>query len=226
MCALATKCLEISALEIPARRADSSATRGRCRHPVNHVASAPPPVDFQPHSRPNGGMTYGRDPRAPPRTNPGVGDDVPLARPKVEHFAECFIPMTRGSPSPMASGRSVHRYYDPATGQFLSMDPLVTITGAPYFYAGDNPVNGSDPTGLGAGGTNPACTGNGPIGASPAQDRQLCAAVKQTFQDEEAPLQSSGVHAADEANLEPLELHHRKSGRQSSRCCRHSQRST
>jgi RHS repeat-associated protein len=40
------------------------------------------------------------------------------------------------------------RNYDPATGQFLSVDPLAPITGAPYNYAGDNPLNESDPTGL------------------------------------------------------------------------------
>jgi hypothetical protein len=42
----------------------------------------------------------------------------------------------------------VGRYYDPATGQFLSVDPLVNLTAAPYFYAGDDPVNGTDPSGL------------------------------------------------------------------------------
>lgn len=41
------------------------------------------------------------------------------------------------------------RTYDPATAQFLSVDPLKAITGAPYNYAGDNPLNEADPTGLG-----------------------------------------------------------------------------
>jgi RHS repeat-associated protein len=40
------------------------------------------------------------------------------------------------------------RYYDPATGQFLSRDPLVAMTGEAYGYAGDNPLNGTDPSGL------------------------------------------------------------------------------
>ena len=41
----------------------------------------------------------------------------------------------------------VHRYYDPATGQFVSADPLVQETQEPYSYAGDDPVNGHDSTG-------------------------------------------------------------------------------
>jgi RHS repeat-associated protein len=41
------------------------------------------------------------------------------------------------------------RVYDPSTAQFLSVDPLKATTGAPYYYAGDNPLNEADPTGLG-----------------------------------------------------------------------------
>ena len=40
------------------------------------------------------------------------------------------------------------RYYDPATAQFLTRDPLVATTQDPYGYAGNNPVNATDPTGL------------------------------------------------------------------------------
>jgi RHS repeat-associated protein len=40
------------------------------------------------------------------------------------------------------------RVYDPATAQFLTRDPLAAISGEPYSYAGDKPVNESDPTGL------------------------------------------------------------------------------
>ena len=40
------------------------------------------------------------------------------------------------------------RYYDPATGQFMTGDPLVALTGEAYGYAGDNPLNAVDPLGL------------------------------------------------------------------------------
>ncbi len=39
------------------------------------------------------------------------------------------------------------RYYDPSTGQFLSIDPLVQVTLSPYAYVLGNPVNGVDPGG-------------------------------------------------------------------------------
>jgi RHS repeat-associated protein len=40
------------------------------------------------------------------------------------------------------------RTYDPATAQFLSVDPAGAVTRAPYTYAGDNPLTAADPTGL------------------------------------------------------------------------------
>lgn len=40
------------------------------------------------------------------------------------------------------------RYYDPQNGQFLTVDPAVSITGQPYAYAGNNPVTNMDPLGL------------------------------------------------------------------------------
>jgi RHS repeat-associated protein len=40
------------------------------------------------------------------------------------------------------------RVYDPATAQFLTVDPAVAVTEAPYNYAEDNPLNQQDRTGL------------------------------------------------------------------------------
>ncbi|HEX9285087.1 MAG TPA: RHS repeat-associated core domain-containing protein, partial [Nitrospirales bacterium] len=45
------------------------------------------------------------------------------------------------------------RYYDPAVGRFISEDPLGLRAGInPYAYAGNDPVNGRDPSGLCGGG--------------------------------------------------------------------------
>jgi RHS repeat-associated protein len=41
-----------------------------------------------------------------------------------------------------------NRVYDPSTAQFLTVDPAVGVTRAPYNYGGDNPVNRRDPDGL------------------------------------------------------------------------------
>lgn len=40
------------------------------------------------------------------------------------------------------------RYYDPATGQFTSLDPAFTITRDRYMYARGEPLDNTDPTGL------------------------------------------------------------------------------
>jgi RHS repeat-associated protein len=41
----------------------------------------------------------------------------------------------------------ISRYYDPVTGQFLSVELTVEQTEEPYLYVGDDPVNASDPSG-------------------------------------------------------------------------------
>ena len=64
----------------------------------------------------------------------------------------------------------VARYYDPSTGEFLSLDPAVGLTEAPFNYAGDNPVNEVDPSGLSGQETVPnPCWTEGP-------DRPPCCA--------------------------------------------------
>jgi RHS repeat-associated protein len=56
------------------------------------------------------------------------------------------------------------RYYDPATGQFLTRDPIEEVTGQPYAYAWNSPTNFVDPSGFG--GERPG-VGRGP-GEAPA----------------------------------------------------------
>lgn len=40
------------------------------------------------------------------------------------------------------------RYLDSAIGQFLTRDPIESVTQEPYGYAGSNPINRTDPNGL------------------------------------------------------------------------------
>ncbi len=43
----------------------------------------------------------------------------------------------------------INRYYDPATRQFLTVDPAVLTTMQPYSFTPGDPINGRDPLGLG-----------------------------------------------------------------------------
>lgn len=52
----------------------------------------------------------------------------------------------------------INRYYDPSIGRFISKDPLFSsppdsLGGNPYLYVRNNPVNRTDPDGLGPTGT-------------------------------------------------------------------------
>ncbi len=67
------------------------------------------------------------------------------------------------------------RTYDPATAQFLMIDPDVGLTRAPYNYALDNPLNFSDPNGLTTVGT--CIHVGGLIGEIVGYQGQACAVV-------------------------------------------------
>ena len=60
-------------------------------------------------------------------------------------------PDTRWGNRPRYDGKAVGsvlaRYYDPATGQFLTVDPDVATTLSPYGYVQGDPLNSTDPTG-------------------------------------------------------------------------------
>ncbi len=69
-----------------------------------------------------------------------------------------------------------HRHLDPASDQFLTLDPALDLTGQPYSYAGGDPANRTDPTGLG-GATNPFSGDfwtKGNIFSDPVQKRIAC----------------------------------------------------
>ncbi len=53
--------------------------------------------------------------------------------------------------SASALDRTINRYYDPTTDQFLSVDPKVAVTNQPYVFTNDNPLNATDPLGLSGG---------------------------------------------------------------------------
>jgi RHS repeat-associated protein len=72
-----------------------------------------------------------------PETTGGLSADTPLG------FAG-------GYTDPSGLIYLIGRYYDPATGQFLNVDPLIGLTGQPYAYSGDDPVNWADPDGAAA----------------------------------------------------------------------------
>jgi RHS repeat-associated protein len=68
------------------------------------------------------------------------------------------------------------RHYDPATAQFISVDPIVGATGEPYTYTAGGPLNAADPVGLGCG-LNPVCYAgeakDWTVGHAPGIERQI-----------------------------------------------------
>jgi RHS repeat-associated protein len=91
----------------------------------------------------------------------------------------------------------VNRYYDPLTGQFLSVDPLVAVTEQPYVYTAGNPVNRTDPLGQAV----LPCNGSGYCGTrlpSPPTCAQLLAASMQEVHIllDDAEIQVDAAYAA------------------------------
>jgi len=75
------------------------------------------------------------------------GDSVGPSRHITGHHSS-VEPVLCRSELPIAPRGVINRYYDPATGQFVSVDPLVGLTGAAYSYVGGDPIDGVDPLGL------------------------------------------------------------------------------
>lgn len=68
------------------------------------------------------------------------------------------------------------RYYDPVTAQFLTRDPAFAQSGSAYGYAGNDPIDSLDPSGLGF------CllthhAGGGRVGGNPGTDLAIAGSV-------------------------------------------------
>jgi hypothetical protein len=72
-----------------------------------------------------------------------IGTDWAITPRRPSSEAPCGLKLHR-----RGRGVCVARWYDPGTGQFMSVDPDLADTDQPYAYAGDDPVNESDPSGL------------------------------------------------------------------------------
>ena len=102
-------------------------------------------VSRHPRLGPRHRQHHRRPHRAPPATTPGATPRPPAASPL--HPVRVRRRLHRPRP---ACIYLINRYYDPATGQFLSVDPDVATTDAPYAYADGNPVKNTDENGLAA----------------------------------------------------------------------------
>jgi RHS repeat-associated protein len=63
-------------------------------------------------------------------------------------FAGQYTGTTESPANTLGDDNMQARWYDPQSGEFTSVDPDLAETNQPYQYAGDDPVNESDPSGL------------------------------------------------------------------------------
>jgi len=92
--------------------------QGSVRYTTDDGANASPAVNYDPYGTPEGGAVP-----------PTFGYDGEL----------------QDTATGLQNLRA--RTYNPATGQFLTRDPLEQQTGQAYLYASGDPINGSDPSG-------------------------------------------------------------------------------
>jgi RHS repeat-associated protein len=106
---------------------------------------APPPMRSTVPVRAPGGAKQALSPHPARRRQP-VGATAPAWRPVPNRPPARSVSM-RFARCDMSAATHGQRY-DPATAQFLTVDPISPISRAPYSYVGDNPLNYGDPSGL------------------------------------------------------------------------------
>jgi RHS repeat-associated protein len=94
------------------------------------------------------------------------------------------------------------RVYDPATGQFMSVDPKVAETIAPYGYAKDDPLALGDPSGECAA-TAAAINGPHPPLATPEECEKKLGAIRRVASKVKQRIKEL---AKDEQELPPAEI--------------------
>lgn len=128
----------------------------------------------KPHGHLNRSGLPGGSPSEPGRVSRVTGIQSrhrkpPLTRASRSEVVGRRVPQTTTSsstgPKPTSATKpvsavSVARWYDPSTGEFTTVDPMLAQTGQPYSYANDDPVNGGDPTGEFGVGTPFGCLGD------------------------------------------------------------------
>jgi len=92
-----------------------------------------------------------------------------------------------------------HRYFDPRTGRFISQDPAGSGDNW-YAYAGNNPVNETDPSGLVLEGSTPQ-NSPGYIGVNTSQAGEWAMAFGESAAYNEQVDQNIADHSANEACL-------------------------
>jgi hypothetical protein len=106
------------------------------------------------------------------------------------------------------------RYYDPATAQFLTRDPIESLTQAPYSYANDDPLDQVDPLGLCGHWYDVACqvgsaagaVGSGVSSAAGAVGGAVSSAASATYNNVLQPIGSGIATGAEWVGNHPVEV--------------------
>ena len=90
----------------------------------------------------------------------------------------------------------VHRYYDPTTQQFLSVDPMLDDTETPYAFVDGDPVNAIDPNGLDCGIFSFACSAYDATAGAVKKAAKVVGKAEYTVEQAALPVVSEALSAA------------------------------